>query len=412
MASIPLEHPAQGKPARIKPGLVAWFGLIGLCLVIGLAAAYDVFSKGLTVTAMSDAVPWGLWITIDLSAIALGAGAFTLSAVVYLFGLKRFQSIIRLAVYVGFIGYSAALLTLVMDIGRPDRFWHPWVYWNVHSVLWEITWCITIYLTIMAFEFMPVLADAKFFRRWPWFGKLAHSLHTLAPALALLGLAISLLHQSSLGATYGIVKARPIWFKPSMPIMFILSAVAVGPAVTMAIAFVIEWITGKATIAHEVLRAIARFSGIALLAYGYIKIWDFAALTYYGQSPAVVKALSFLDQQTPYNFTFWIVEVLGGIIIPAIFFLSNRFNKNPALLVLGTGMAVIGIIMNRWNVTVSGLFVRVAFSPGTQFTLQPVSYFPNLPEWGIAIGILGYAMLMLTVGVIFLPLFPKEPENS
>jgi Ni/Fe-hydrogenase subunit HybB-like protein len=83
----------------------------------------------------------------------LGAGAFTLSAVVYLFGLKRFQPIVRLAVFVGFVGYSAALLTLVMDIGRPDRFWHPWVYWNVHSVLWEITWCIHLpddYLIVLA----------------------------------------------------------------------------------------------------------------------------------------------------------------------------------------------------------------------------------------------------------------------
>ena len=116
------------------------------------------------VTNMSNTVPWGLWITIDLSAIALGAGAFTLSAIVYLFGLKRFQSIVRLAVFVGFIGYTSALLTLVMDIGRPDRFWHPWAYWNVHSVLWEITWCITIYLMIMVFEFLPVIAELQVLR--------------------------------------------------------------------------------------------------------------------------------------------------------------------------------------------------------------------------------------------------------
>ena len=47
--------------------------------------------QGLTLTNMYDSVPWGLWITIDLSSIALGAGAFTLSAIVYIFGIKRFQ---------------------------------------------------------------------------------------------------------------------------------------------------------------------------------------------------------------------------------------------------------------------------------------------------------------------------------
>jgi molybdopterin-containing oxidoreductase family membrane subunit len=381
-------------------------------LGIGLVTAYQVFSKGLVITNMYDSVPWGLWITIDLSAIALGAGAFTLSAVVYLFGLKRFQPIVRLAVFLGFIGYTSALLTLVMDIGRPDRFWHPWVYWNVHSVLWEITWCITIYLTIMVMEFLPVITENKFFDRAPWLRAFAQMLHKGAPLFALLGLGISLLHQSSLGATYGIVKSRPIWFKPSMPIMFILSAIAVGPALTMSITFVIEWITGKRNIDHDILRAIARFSGFGLLIYGYIKFWDLAAITYYGRMPTVEQALYLLNQQTPYNFAFWVGEILLGIVIPATMFLVPRFNRNPALLVLGGFSAMIGIIINRWNVTVSGLFVPLAYSPGTQYVLPPGNYFPNLVEWGIAIGIIGYALLMLTLGVRYLPLFKKEEEHA
>ncbi len=75
--------------------------------MIGLTAAILVFWNGLVVTNMNDTVPWGLWITIDLSSIALGAGAFTLSAIVYIFGIKRFQPIVRLAVFVGFIGYTS-----------------------------------------------------------------------------------------------------------------------------------------------------------------------------------------------------------------------------------------------------------------------------------------------------------------
>ena len=253
----------QRKPFSLSPAMLVWIALLAILLTIGLVSAGQVFWDGLIITNMSDTIPWGLWITIDLASIALGAGAFTLSAIVYIFGLKKFQSIIRLAVFVGFIGYSSVLLTLIMDIGRPDRFWHPWVYWNVHSVLWEITWCITIYLTIMIIEFAPVLTELKIFDRWPWVRKVAHVLHKATPALAILGLGISLLHQSSLGATYGIVKSRPIWFKPSMPIMFILSAIAVGPSLTMGVAHVIEWITGKRTIAHDVLRAVARSRGLA-----------------------------------------------------------------------------------------------------------------------------------------------------
>jgi molybdopterin-containing oxidoreductase family membrane subunit len=394
----------------LTPGFLAWIALIAVLLLVGVVAAVEVLLRGLEVTNLTDSVPWGLWITIDLSAIALGAGAFTLSAVVYLFGLKRFQPIVRLSVFIGFIGYTAALLTLVMDIGRPDRFWHPWVYWNVHSVLWEITWCITIYLLILMVEFAPVIVDLPFFARWPRLRRLGHRIHRAAPALALAGLLISLLHQSSLGATYGILRSRPIWFKPSMPIMFVISAIAVGPAVAMAAAVVVEWITGKRRIEHDLLRTLARFSGLGLLLYAYIKIWDLAAVSYYGRTPASDAALFILRGQTPYNFGFWVGEMILGIAIPVLLFLVPRFNRNPFNLAVGAGLAMLGIVFNRWNVTVSGLVVPLAYSPGTLYQPLPQPYVPNVIEWGIAAGVVGYALAMLTLGIRFIPLFPKNAE--
>ena len=398
------------KPLRLPFGnlFLLWLGLLAILLAVGLYSAVRVLTEGLVITNLSDSVPWGLWITIDLSAIALGAGAFTLSAVVYIFGIKRLQPIIRLAILVGFAGYTSAMLTLLMDIGRPDRFWHPWVFWNVHSVLWEVTMCITIYLMILVTEFAPVIVDAKAFDRWPRIRAMGHFLHKFTPFLAVLGLLISLLHQSSLGATYGVIKSRPIWFKPSMPIMFVLSAIAAGPAVTVAVAYVVEWILGKRTVPHDVLRIITRFSGIGLLAYGYIKFWDLAAVTYYGSTPGVSVAFSLLQQQTPYSFSFWVGEVILGILIPAILFLVPRFNKNPAAAVVGALSAMVGIVVHRWNVTVGGLFVPLSYSPGTSFELPIGSYFPALIEWGVGILVIGYALTVLTLAVRFLPLFEKQ----
>lgn len=392
-------------------GFLIWMGFLGILLVIGLYAAVQVLINGLYITDMSDLVPWGLWITIDLSAIALGAGAFTLSAVVYVFGIKRLQPIIRLAVVIGFAGYTSAMLTLLLDIGRPDRFWHPWVFWNIHSVLWEVTMCITIYLVILMAEFAPVVVETPFFDRWPMLRKLGHGLHKVTPYLVALGLFISLLHQSSLGAAYGVIKSRPIWFKPSMPIMFVLSAIAAGPAVPMGIAYVLEWITGKRTVPHDVLRIIARFSGVGLLAYGYIKFWDMAAVTYYGSTPGVSSAFSLLNAQTPFNFSFWVGEVILGILVPAVFFLVPRFNKSPLYAVLGALSAMVGIIINRWNVTVGGLFVPLSYSPGTLYQLPAGVYWPTLYEWGVGILIIGYSLTVLTLAARFLPLFDKAEHH-
>jgi len=398
------------KPFRLpfSLGFLLWMGFLSILLAIGVYSAITVFINGLYITDMSDSVPWGLWITIDLSSIALGAGAFTLSAIVYIFGIKRLQPIIRLAVLVGFAGYTSAMLTLLMDIGRPDRFWHPWVFWNVHSVLWEVTMCITIYLMILITEFAPVIVQAKVFDRWPKIRQLGHFLHKFTPFLAVLGLLISLLHQSSLGATYGVIKSRPIWFKPSMPIMFVLSAIAAGPAVTVAVAYVVEWILRKRTVPHDVLRIVTRFSGIGLLAYGYIKFWDMAAVTYYGSTPGVSSAFSLLQQQTPFSFTFWVGEVILGILVPAFLFLVPRFNKNPAAAVVGALSAMVGILVHRWNVTVGGLFVPLSYSPGTTFELPIGAYFPAPVEWGVGILVIGYALTVITLAVRFLPLFEHQ----
>ncbi|TFH33866.1 MAG: hypothetical protein E4G99_10665, partial [Anaerolineales bacterium] len=157
-----------------------WMAALLAMMAAGAVAGIMVFAKGLVLTNMTDLVPWGLWITIDLSSIALSAGAFTLCAAVYLLGLKQYKPVARTATYVGLIGYSMALLTLLLDIGRPDRFWHALVYWNTHSVLWEVSMCLTLYLMVLAIETAPIIGEAEFIRsRWPGLSKRLEGLHHL-----------------------------------------------------------------------------------------------------------------------------------------------------------------------------------------------------------------------------------------
>jgi Ni/Fe-hydrogenase subunit HybB-like protein len=85
-----------------------------------------------------------------------------------------------------------------------------------------------------------------------------------------------------------------------------------------------------------------------------------------------------------------------------------RFNKNPALAVVGAASAMLGIIVHRWNVTVGGLFVPLSYSPGTTYELPIGNYSPALIEWGVGILVIGYALTVLTLAVRFLPLFEKQ----
>ena len=138
----------------------AWIGGLAVVIAAGVTAGILVFWKGLILTNLTDMVPWGLWITIDLSSIAVSAGAFSLCAVVYLLGLKKYQPVARTATFIGLIGYTMAVFTLMLDIGRPDRFWHSLVYWNKHSLLWEVTMCVTLYLAVLVLEAMPIFANS------------------------------------------------------------------------------------------------------------------------------------------------------------------------------------------------------------------------------------------------------------
>jgi molybdopterin-containing oxidoreductase family membrane subunit len=369
---------------------------------------YRVLANGLQVTGLNDRVPWGLWITQDLSSIAMGAGAFTLSAIVYLFRIKRFQPIARAAVFVGFLGYSSAMLALFMDIGRPDRFWHPLVYWNVHSVLWEITWCVVLYSTVLALEFLPILFANDFFSRWPWLERFSQVLHKASPVFAVIGLALSLLHQSSLGATYGVLSGRAIWFKPSLPVMFILSAVAGGISMTLLLTMIVGKFNNKPMISRQLQFDISRIAGFALLAYLYLKIWDWAATSYYSNAPGTAEAISRLQATTPYTQTFWWLEIILGGVIPAVILLYRPLRHNDRYVMVALAFVVMGVTVNRWNVTLSGLVAPPQWSPGVLGNVITTSYVPTLTEIAVSIGIIGYALLAFSLGVRYLPIFNTD----
>jgi Ni/Fe-hydrogenase subunit HybB-like protein len=155
-----------------------WVAFLACVIAVGLFAAFLIMWKGLEVTNLADGSPWGLWIILDLSCIGLAAGAFSLSAITYLLAQESYKPLARVAVFIGILGYSGALMALVLDIGRPDRFWHGWVFWNIHSMLWEVTMCITLYFSVLTLEVFPMVAELPFLARYKWLNNIAHRVHS------------------------------------------------------------------------------------------------------------------------------------------------------------------------------------------------------------------------------------------
>lgn len=376
--------------------------MLFLCTLIaaGIVAGLIVFWKGLVVTNLTDLVPWGLWITIDLSAIAVSAGAFLLCAAVYLLGLKRYQPVARTATFIGLIGYSMAVLTLLLDIGRPDRFWHALVYWNPHSLLWEVTMCVTIYLTVLILETAPIFGNNPWIKtRFPRMSQKLINLHHLAPYLAIVGLGLSMLHQSSLGATYGVLKARPIWYRPDLSVLFMFSAIIGGPALTVLVSRLSARFTSRAKIDEDLLSKLTLFIGWALVGYIYFRFWDALAMTY-TYEPGRTESLGLLFKGL-LSFNFWFGEMLLGALIPAILLLVPRFRRIAWLQMIALVMIVGGVVAYRWDINMAGQLVLLTYLPQGIKAVY-TQYVPSLVEIISGMGIVAYGVLAITLGVRYL----------
>ena len=392
---------------------IAWLAFLGIILLGGLAAGILVFWKGLSITNLTDLVPWGLWITIDLSSIALAAGAFSLCAAVHLFGLKRYEPIARTATFVGLIGYTMAMLALVLDIGRPDRFWKSLVYWNTHSLLWEVTIAIMLYTTVLVFETMPIFARFEWLRkRFPKIVAKMERIPHYAPILAIIGLGLSSMHQSSLGAAYGIIKGRPFWFKPEMSVLFMLSAIVGGISLTLFVSMLASRLTPKAKVNDALIERVSRFVGWLLIGYFYFRAWDAMSMSY-TYDPGRSEGFQLMTKG-PLAFNFWIVELLFGMIVPMVILLytptrMNRFWRMVALFLVASG-----VVAFRWDINVSGFLVVMPYVPGQ--AIAYTSYRPSVIEILTGSAIIAYGLAAFSLGVKYLrvvdhTLIEKEHET-
>jgi Ni/Fe-hydrogenase subunit HybB-like protein len=385
------------------PKLTPWMAwIIGLAVILaaGVTAGILVLWKGLWLTNLSDKVPWGLWITIDLSSIAVSAGAFSLCAVVYLLGLKRYQAVARTATFIGLIGYTMAVLTLMLDIGRPDRFWHSMVYWNKHSLLWEVTMCVTLYLGVLALEALPIFAGFGWLRsHWPKLSEKMANVHHFAPYLAIAGLALSMLHQSSLGALYGVLKARPLWYRPDISVLFIISAIAGGMALTVFASMLSVRLTDHANVDNNIMDRVSHIVGWVLVVYLYFRFWDALAMTY-TYEPGRTEGLQLLTGGS-LSFNFWIGEILLGAVVPIILLLNKRTRSLPMWRMLAMVLVVGGVVAYRWDTNLSGLMIILSYLPGEP-SVGYTAYSPSLIEILTGAGIVSYGLLAFSLGVRYL----------
>src|SRR5271166_913002 len=296
------------------PKLTFWRTVLALILAAGFYSTVLRFTKGLgAATNLSDQFPWGIWIGFDvLCGVGLAAGGFTLAAIVYVFHIERFHAVLRPSILTAFLGYSLVATALLFDLGKPYNIWHPLVMWNPHSVMFEVAWCVMLYLTVLALEFSPAVLER--FR----LHKPLRIVKAATIPLVIAGVMLSTLHQSSLGSLYLIApeKLHPYWYSPLLPVFFFISAVGVGMAMVIFESNLSSRAFGR-EIEMPLLEVLGRAMAVVLAIYGVLKFQDLW----------MRGALSHLREPSTETLLFTL-EITLGVLIPFAMLLFRKIRED------------------------------------------------------------------------------------
>jgi len=346
---------------------VLWF-ILGSAFVVAIVR----FMQGLGAsTALTDLTPWGFWIGFDvMGGVALAAGGFVLAAVTYIFRLERYRAIVRAAVLTAMLGYMAVAVGLLFDLGLPWHIFNMIVWWNPHSPLFEVGWCVMLYLTVLIIEFVPVVLELS---KRPLLKRIHGVLHRFSLVFVLLGIMLSTLHQSSLGSLFLIQPHRlhPLWYTPILPILFFTSAVALGLMMVTAEALTTSWLYERKP-ETDLLRGLGRAAVWVLALYLLVR---FADLAYRGNLVHFFEGT--LDS--------WLfgIEILMSAIIPLVLLSIPRVRASATGLGISAFLVVIGMAFNRLNV--GGV---------AQVTTLGTRYVPSWMEVVISAGVVSGAALV------------------
>ena len=321
------------------------FNIISIPVILtGVVVLYYRFRYGLgAVTNLSQETAWGFWLGFDVvTGIALAGGAYVITFVVYVMKVDKYHSIVRVTVLNGLLAYIFYGGALLFDLGRPWHAMNPYIgnSFGFSSVMFLICWHFMLYMVAEFIEFSPVIME------WAGWEKARKILKSITLGTVILGITLSMLHQSGLGALFLMAKPKihPLWWSEFIPVLFFVSSIYAGLAM----------IIFEGTISHRVFKDLippeSRHSFDDIV-FGLAKGAAITMFVYY-----FFKALLFIhDQQWVLLNDGWgawyLVEVLGFVLVPALMFAFGFRNRSLNIIKIAAILALIGIVLNRLNIS-------------------------------------------------------------
>ncbi|MCE9636015.1 MAG: Ni/Fe-hydrogenase cytochrome b subunit [Planctomycetes bacterium] len=362
-----------------------WKFVLMALIAAGVVVAVQRWSQGLgAVSNLSDRYPWGIWKAFNvLGGVAIGGAGFTIMGTVYVFHARRFQPIVKAAVLMAFLAYASAAATLFFDIGKSWAIWHPIVFWNHESILFDVSWCLMLYMTVLLLE-----GSGMLFERLGWL-KLVRIQHAITLPAVMVGVLLSTMHQSSLGALFLISpgKLHALWYTPWLPVLFFVSAIALG----FAMVIILARLAGKdePAIPMPILGDVARVMVAILGVFGVIRVFDLAQRG--------VLGLAF---DTTYEAMMFQLEFVLGVVLPMAILAVPKIRASASGLYVAAAMVALGFVANRLNVSITGFEAA-----------QGGHYVPAVAEVIISLAVVAMAIVGFHFGARLLRVFPERGNS-
>ncbi|MFN2165311.1 MAG: NrfD/PsrC family molybdoenzyme membrane anchor subunit, partial [Anaerolineae bacterium] len=375
-ADLPIERSSGSVPTLDRRMSLVLLGL--MALLGGLAGVIRLLMGLGSTTNLSDSYAWGIWIGFDFTLIAFAGAGFTMAGLVHVLWRHKYHEAVRPAILAGLLGYVAVLLLLVLDLGRPDRFYNFILFWNPHSPLFEISWCVLLYTTVLVLEVSPFVLERLGRER------LLKLSSKIMPVVAVLGVTLSSLHQSTLGTLYLNMPHRlhALWYTPLLPLLFFVSSIMAGLSLA-TLAYIGATSIARRETKQSIVRGLTTIVASVAVLYLVLKVGDLL----------VRGELGLLFSAGRYSAMWWL-EVGLGVIVPILLTFVPSLRERRGAPVLAAMLVLGGVMLNRFNATMFGQMLP----PGT-------TYSPHLLEWVSTIGILAAAVLAWCIAVRVLVIF-------
>lgn len=394
------------------------FWTIGFALIlIGSWAWIDRWVNGDRNTNYGSIVPWGLWVAAYIYFIGLSAGSFLISSLVYVFNIKRFEPIGRLALFSAVVTLILALLSISADLGHPFRAWHVFVYPNFRSPMAWMIWLYSIYSILLILELWFVLRhDLVVGSQEPgWRGRIYRILvfgsrdaspetraadQQVVRVLAAIGIPLVIMFNGGVGSLFAVVSSRPAWHGGLFPILFLVSALVSGGAlIVLASAIFQDGLRRN----RETIQSLATLI-LGLLLFDVLLQISETLIGFYGNEPDRVANLR-LIYGGPYWWVFWIWQLGLGTLIPIALLAFPRTRRNPALAALACGLIAIGFLALRLNIVIPGLANEEVAGLTSAFHSVRIStdYTPSPMEFMFTAGLVGIGLVLFGIGEWLLP---------